>query len=190
MKTVLFIPGFQEDINTRDYKSTLKAIASKGYKVKFVPIRWARTTIKDWVMELDKEYKKHDPTQTILAGFSYGSMTAFMSAVKENPSELWLFSFSPYFSDDMPHMKKSWLNNIGHRRADAFRQLDFNELAKSIKCKTLIVVGEAEAVKYPLIGNRALVASQTIVNNTLVTAPQSGHDVTDENYIKTIENAI
>jgi pimeloyl-ACP methyl ester carboxylesterase len=190
MKTVLFVSGFREDIRSRDYKNTLNAIKSKGYEVKFVPINWARTIIKNWTKELDKEYSKHVPSQTILAGFSYGSMTAFMSATRKNPAELWLFSFSPYFSDDMPKMKKSWLSNIGHRRADAFRALDFNKLAKTITCKTLIIVGEVEAKKYPLIGNRSQVAYKAIKNSRLITVAGSDYDVADKNYIAAIAEAI
>jgi len=190
MKTVLFIPGFREDLKTRDYKSIIKAIESKGYTVQFVPINWQRTVISDWVEELDKVYANYDPKDTILAGFSYGSMTAFMSATKKNPAELWLFSFSPYFSDDMPKLKKSWLNNIGHRRADAFRALDFNKLAKAITCKTLIIVGDVEAKKYPLIGNRSRVAHKAIKRSRLITVAGSDHDVTDKSYITAILAAI
>ncbi len=186
MKTVLFAPGFRETIDFRDYRSVISAIKNKGYAVKFVQISWARTTISDWVKEFEKEYAKHDPKDTILAGFSYGSLTAFMAATKTNPAELWLFSFSPYFSDDMPHMKKSWLAGIGHRRADAFRALDFDTLAKKIKCPTLIIVGEVEATKYPLVGNRAIVAHEKIANSRLVYAPGADHDVADKSYIETI----
>jgi pimeloyl-ACP methyl ester carboxylesterase len=190
MKTVLFIPGFRESIKSRDYKSTLAAIESKGYQVQFVSINWARTTIEDWTKELNKEYSKHKPAETILAGFSYGSMTAFMAAVDKNPSELWLLSFSPYFSDDMPHMKKYWLSNIGHRRADSFRKLNFNSLAKSIKCKTLIIVGEVEAAKYPLIDRRSKIAHQKIANSNLVVVEHADHDVSDKNYVAAIKEAI
>lgn len=190
MKTVLFIPGFREGITSCDYKSTLAAIEAKGYKVKFVPINWTRTTIDDWVKELDKEYSKHDPTETILAGFSYGSMTAFIAAAGKNPSELWLFSLSPYFCDDMPDMKKTWLSNIGHRRADAFRKLNFNSLSNRIKCKTLIIVGEIEAAKYPLIDKRSKIAHQKIANSNLIVVEDADHDVSDKNYIATITEAI
>lgn len=190
MKTVLFVPGFREDLKSRNYNSTIDAINNKNYVVQFVPINWQRTVISDWVKELDNVYGKCDPKETILAGFSFGSMTAFMSATKKNPVELWLFSFSPYFSDDMPKMKKSWLNEIGHRRADAFRELDFNVLAKSIKCKTLILAGEVEISKYPLIGNRSEDARKAIKNSTLVVVPKADHDVTDKNYIYAIEKAI
>ena len=190
MKTVLFVPGFQEDLMTRDYKSAIKAIESCGYKVQFVPIKWQRTTITHWVAELEAVYSKLDPANTVLAGFSYGSMTAFMAATKRNPSQLWLFSFSPYFADDIPKLKKSWLNNIGHRRVDAFKNLDFNMLAKQITCPTLIILGEVEAEKYPLLDRRAKLAHEKITGSTLVIAPDSDHDVGDPNYVKTIKAAI
>lgn len=190
MKTVLFVPGFREDINSRDYKSTIAAIEGKGYEVKFIPIKWERTTIHDWTKELNWEYSKYDSTETILAGFSYGSMTAFMAATSKIPSELWLFSLSPYFSDDMLDMKKSWLSNIGYRRADSFKKLDFSSLAKSITCKTLIIVGEAEATKYPLIDKRSKIAHQKIAGSNLVVAIGADHDVSDKNYIAAIEGAI
>src|ERR1035437_7799397 len=101
MKTVLFVPGYQEDMKSRDYASTIRAIESQGYEVKFVPINWKRTTIDQWVEELDAEYGKCDPKQTIIAGFSFGAMTAFVTATKRNPFELWLFSLSPYFVEDL-----------------------------------------------------------------------------------------
>lgn len=190
MKTVLFIPGFREDINSRDYKSALSAIQNKGYKVEFVPINWLRTTIDDWTKQLNEVYAKYNAADTILAGFSYGSLTAFMVAVNNNPSELWLFSFSPYFSDDMPDMKKSWLSYIGHRRADTFRKLDFNILAKKIQCKTLIIVGEIEAKKYPLLDKRSKHARKKIANSRLVVAKGAGHDVSNKNYIAAIISAL
>lgn len=98
MKTVLFVPGFKEDIESRDYKSTIKAIESSGYKVNFIPIEWSRTTIDDWLNELWAEYSKYNPKETILAGFSFGAVTAFVAAAKQNPSELWLFPYRPIFT--------------------------------------------------------------------------------------------
>ena len=77
MKTVLLVPGFRQDLKTHDYKALLDAIETKGHKVVFVPILWKRTTIDDWVDQLKRVYEKHDPNETILAGFSYGAMTVF-----------------------------------------------------------------------------------------------------------------
>lgn len=190
MQTVLFVPGFQEDIKSRDYKATIDMITGKGYKAKFVPINWKRTVILDWVKQLDEEYAKYNAENTILAGFSYGSLTAFMSAIKRNPAELWLFSFSPYFSDDIPKIKKSWLREIGEHRTEAFRQLNFNSLSKSIKCETLIFYGEKEADKYPLIGNRAEIAHKSIATSKIIKVPNADHDVTDPNYLAYIRAVI
>jgi len=190
MKTVLFVPGFMEDLTSRNYQKTIKAIEEKGYKVKFIPIKWLRTTINDWVNELEKEYLKYDPKNVILAGFSYGSMTAFISATKKNPSELWLFSLSPYFSDDMSKMKKLWLKYIGKHRDVAFSKLDFNQLAPKIKCKTLIFIGEAEMKKYPIMKNRTKIAHQKIKNNKVIIVPNCKHDVADDRYITSIKENI
>lgn len=186
MKTVLFVPGFREDLKSRDYYNVIKAIEGKGYNVIFVPIKWVRTTINEWISELDIEYAKHSPNETILAGFSFGSMTAFLSATKKNPRELWLFSLSPYFAEDMPKMKKSWLRDIGSHRANEFRLISFREYAKKINCKTLIFVGEIEAKKYPLIGERSKEAKKYIVGSQIIWVKDTDHDVAATSYIDAI----
>jgi hypothetical protein len=189
MKTVLLIPGFQEDLDTRDYASLIMAIESEGFTVVFVPINWVRTTITDWVKQAGAEYAKYDPQQTILAGFSYGSMTAFVLATQRNPSALWLFSLSPYFSDDIPKLKQSWKNGIGKRRVAAFSTLDFKTLVTLIDCQTLIIAGEVENQKYPLLKKRSEVAHTLIKNSIYSIAPGADHDVGDKNYIATIVSA-
>lgn len=192
MKTVLFVPGFKEDLNTRDYTSTIKMIEDSGYNVEFIPINWDRTTIDNWVAELEAEYIKHNPKDTILAGFSFGAMTVFAAAIKQNPAELWLFSLSPYLSEDIhsKDMRKSWLNNIGHRRTSAFDKLNFKKLAKSIHCKTLIFAGEIEINKWPGMKKRALRANKLVPNSKLYVVEDVGHDVSDKRYIEAIKQAI
>lgn len=192
MKTVLFVPGFKENLNFRDYKSTINTIRDSGYNVKFVPINWNRTTIDGWLDELEAEYSKHNPKDTILAGFSFGAMTVFMAASKQNPYQLWLFSLSPYFSEDLQskNMRKSWLNNIGHRRVSAFDKLVFTNLAKTIHCKTLIFAGEIETNKWPGMKVRALGANRLIPESKLYTIEGVGHDVADKRYIEAIRQAI
>ncbi len=190
MKTVLFVPGFREDVETRQYGMTLEAIKKSGYKVVFVPIRWARTTIDDWVAELETEYKKHDPRTTVLAGFSYGAMTALVAASKRQPSELWLFSLSPYFSEDIPGLKLAWLRTIGKQRTERFRRIYFGKLSDIIKCKTLVFMGEKEAQKYPDLRKRCEEAVATIKTAELIVAVGAKHDVTAAGYIKAIQDNI
>lgn len=192
MKTVLLVPGFKEDLKSRDYKSTIKAIEDSGYKVCFVPIHWDRTAIDDWSRQLKSEYSKYNPKETILAGFSFGAMTVFVNATKQNPSELWLFSLSPYFNEDIhsKNMRKSWLNHIGHRRVSAFDKLVFKDLAKSIQCRTLIFAGKTELEKWPGMKTRTLNAKDLILGSTLTVIDTVGHDVSDKLYIDTIRQAI
>lgn len=192
MKTVLFVPGFKEDLNFRDYRSTIKAIEKAGYKVKFIPIQWDRTTIDNWLVELELEYSKHDPKETILAGFSFGAMTAFVAATKQNPSELWLFSLSPYFHEDIhsKDMKKSWLNHIGHRRVTNFDMFDFQSLARTIQCKTLIFAGQIEMDKWPIMKDRATNAQKLIQGSKLIIVDNVGHNVSHKLYIDAIKQVI
>lgn len=190
MKTVLFVPGFKEDINSRNYQSAVSAIEQKGYIVKFISINWGRTTIEDWLFELNNEYKKYNQKDVILAGFSFGAMTALVTASKNNPYELWLFSLSPYFLQDLPKLKKYWISLIGLRLKEAFINLNFDEIAKTIECKTLLFYGEIEALKYPILKERVLIANKLISNSKLIVASNCDHDVADCNYIKAITNNI
>ena len=149
MKTVLFIPGFQQDLQTTNYKVTLKAIESRGYATVFVPINWKRTTIDDWVNQVQIIYDQYESENTILAGFSYGAMTALSVAAKRPPSALWIFSLSPYFSEDIPLLKLAWLRNIGKQRTERFWRLSFDALAPAITCNTQLFIGDSEAKKFP-----------------------------------------
>lgn len=192
MKTVLFVPGSGEDLNSRDYRSTIKAIKGRGYKVKFVPIRWPRTTIDRWVAELEAEYSKYDPKQTILAGFSFGAMTAFVAATHRSPAELWLFSLSSYFAEDLvsKNQKKSWVASLGHRRIEAFKRLEFNKLAREITCKTLIFYGQIELDDWPIMNERAEGTKRLVKNSQYIAIAGVGHDVANKIYIDAIKKVI
>jgi predicted alpha/beta hydrolase family esterase len=186
MKTVLLCPGHTENLESRDYPGLIKAIEKCGYKVKFIPIKWKHTTINDWVAQLHEEYLKHDPKDVILAGFSFGSMTAFVEAARRQPAELWLFSLSPYFAEDLPMLKDRWKNDIGKKRVEAFSKLSFNELIKDISCKTLLFAGSKELKKYPDLAYRFEDAHTKIKNSKFIVAEGAGHDVAHPNYIKAI----
>jgi predicted alpha/beta hydrolase family esterase len=186
MKTVLLCPGFTEDIKTRDYSKLVRAIKDSGYEVKFIPIEWKRTTITDWVVQLEEEYKKYDPKNTVLAGFSYGSMTAFVAAAHRPPAELWLFSLSPYFAEDLPNLNPAWVKNIGKKRRETFSALIFADLVKKIPGKTLIFAGQIELDKYSQLAYRFHEAHQFMKGSKFIVAQDVGHDVTNPNYIKAI----
>ncbi|OGL22250.1 hypothetical protein A2707_02880 [Candidatus Saccharibacteria bacterium RIFCSPHIGHO2_01_FULL_45_15] len=192
MTTVLFVPGFREDKKSRNYTAMIDAIEKAGYNVVFADIKWKRTTIKDWTAQLDLIYKEYNPNDTILAGFSFGAMTVFTVAAKQNPSELWLFSLSPYFKEDIESddMQDVWLKNIGKNRTTAFSELHFSKMAKSIRCKTLIFVGQMELDMWPDMKNRTNEAKRIIENSHLSIIADTGHDVADSKYIDALVNVL
>lgn len=189
-KTVLFIPGYFETLTSRNYASTIKAIEGRGYKVIFVPIDWKYKTITDWVTEFESTYTKYNPATTILAGFSYGSMIALISASKRPPAALWLFSLSPYFAEDLPNLNPTWLRGIGKRRVMDFQRLAFTPIATTITSPTLIFYGEKEASVWPPMKHRAEEARRLIKNSQLIQVPGAHHDVTDSRYIAEIKKAM
>jgi predicted alpha/beta hydrolase family esterase len=190
MKTVLLLPGNTETLETRPYHKTIEAIEKAGYSVKFIQIQWKYTTINDWVAQLEEEYKKHNPKNIVLAGFSFGSMTVFVEAAKRPPAELWLFSLSPYFAEDIPLLKDRWKQGIGKKRVKAFSELPFNELVKNISIKTLIFAGDEEMKRYPMLSYRFEDAHTKIAGSKFIIAEGAGHDATHPNYIKAISENI
>lgn len=189
MKTVLFVPGFQEDIKSRDYAKTIKTIEKAGYKVEFVDINWKRTTISHWTKEFKAIYEKYDPKTTVLAGFSYGAMTVFMAATIKSPAELWLFSLSPYFAEDIASetFNKAWLKYIGHRREDSFKALSYKKLIKQIDSKIKFFYGEAELTTFPDITYRHEITKAS-TNMQTVLIPGAKHDVASQVYIDAINH--
>jgi pimeloyl-ACP methyl ester carboxylesterase len=186
MKTVLLVPGHTEDLDSRGYGKLLKVLENKGYRVKFVPINWRYTYLDKWVEQLEEVYKACDPSQTTLAGFSFGAITVLAAAAKRNPAELWLFSLSPYFKEDLPGIKDSWKKDMGARKIGAFEKLDFPVLASQIHCRTIIFLGQDEADKYADSKRRAEEAHRLIKDSELVYIPGVGHDVADDRYITAI----
>jgi hypothetical protein len=190
VKTVLLVPGNKQGMHTHPYQNTVEAIEKAGYKVKFIPVNWKYTTINDWVAQLEEEYLKLDPKNTILAGFSFGSMTVFMEASKRPPAELWLFSLSPYFAEDLPLLKNTWKDGIGKKRIKVFSDMRFNELVTKISSKTLIFVGDKELERYPDLAYRSEDAHTKIRNSKYIVAEDVGHEVTHPNYMKAIAENI
>jgi pimeloyl-ACP methyl ester carboxylesterase len=182
MKTVLFIPGGKQYYHTHDYPKTLRAIRKKGYKAVFVHMNWRRSTLPTQVDQLNEIYKKYDPKKTILAGFSWGAMTALVAATAREPKELWLFSLSDHFKE----IVEKTPDKISKTRLEVFRRTPLVPLAKKINCKTLMWLGEAEAKEFPTMGMTAKLAHKYIKKSKLVMVPNAPHDVTNTNYVQSI----
>jgi predicted alpha/beta hydrolase family esterase len=97
MKAYL-VPGSGEDLKSRDYQAVLDMYKQSGYEPHFINIDWKYKTIDDWVVEVENRISKEDIKNSILSGFSFGSMVALAVAAKTSPKQLLLFSLSPYFT--------------------------------------------------------------------------------------------
>jgi len=72
----------------------------------------------------------------------------------------------------------------------SFAKLNFAELSKEVKCKTLLFAGQLEIDKWPIMGERALKANKLMQKSTLTIVQNAGHDVTNKGYIQEITNLI
>lgn len=185
-KTVLLIPGYTETRHNRNYAKVMRALRAKGYRVRFVPIEWAWTTLHDWMDQLNAVYKKYDPRTTILAGFSFGAMTALMVAAQRPPARLWLFSLSPYFTEFIGVLPQWVLRFMGKKRVAAFRQSSLRKNAQLISAPTLLFYGSKEAQMYPELVRTARRAQRYIPRCRTIIVPDTKHNVTADSYIAAI----
>lgn len=184
------IPGFKETIDNPDYQNLISGINKSGYSVIFVQINWDYSTIIDWIEDFYTVFNKHKSKDYVIAGFSFGAVTAFCASAELKPSELWLFSLSPYFDDDLDIIRKKYSKLIGKRRIEAFEKLDFDKLCFKISCTTKIFYGEVEAKKYPTLKKRCVIANQKINNSSLFIIKDTDHKINDHRYINAIINNI
>jgi pimeloyl-ACP methyl ester carboxylesterase len=188
MVDVLFVPGFRHNAQDleADYAPVTAILTAKGYRTRFVPINWRGTTINGWVNQTQRTYDTCDPRETILAGFSYGAITAAVVAADRPPRELWAWSMSAYFAEDIPGLPKAHIDGAGPRRMKAFAKLHFADLAPRITCPTLLILGEKEYVELPTLAKRVTLAHQMINSSRLVIAQDASHNPTDSGYLQAI----
>jgi pimeloyl-ACP methyl ester carboxylesterase len=190
MKAYL-IPGAFEDLKSRDYQAVLDVYKAAGYEPEFIKIDWKYKTIDDWVEQVQTMFSKEDIQNSLLSGFSWGSMVALkLAADYAAPKKLFIFSLSPYFAEDLPTVKKPWFKWAGKRRTAAFKQLKMNELAAKIKCPTTIFIGSKERSKYSEMKRRTREAHRRIKGNNLVVIEGAKHDVGDSRYVKAIKKEL
>lgn len=188
MKAYL-IPGNGEDLKSRNYQAVLNMYKELGYEPKFVPIDWKYKIIDDWLEQVRSKISKQDLEDSLLSGFSFGSMIALTIAAEVNPKRLLLFSLSPYFKEDFP-LPKSYVNWAGKRRIENFKKVSFNKLAVQINCSTLVFVGSKEVSKYSDMKRRTREAHRRIKGSKVITIKDVKHDVSDQRYVNAIKQAL
>lgn len=190
MTYVFIAPGNKQSLQTNGFKELVSIFRKAGYKTVFVPIKWKHANIHHWVKQYLDTVKKTKAKNFVFFGFSYGAMIALVAATKLKPQKLYLASLSPYFSEDIDSIPERWRQFIGKKRVKAFREVKLNELAKSVRSKTILFMGEKEAKRYPQLKKRVEDTRRKIKRSKLFWIKDSEHDISNKNYLETVAKNI
>ncbi|MFZ2049015.1 MAG: hypothetical protein WAV25_01835 [Minisyncoccia bacterium] len=188
-RIVYIIPGLGESYKTRRaYKTIARMFMARGISPIHVDIDWDRNSkilFKDYVEQFLKQYKKPKDTDVFILGFSFGAMTAFLSANRTKPKALILCSLSPYFKEDLVNLKPKWLK--WWRDNSIKSDYSFSKVVRSIKAKTYIIVEDVDAKNIQI---RAREAHRDIPNSSLYIAKGAKHNINQKEYLDTTERVI
>lgn len=186
-KIAFIIPGYGHSSKTRGYSEIAKIFKQDGIKPVIINIKWSRRTLTDHIKQFLKQAEKYDLEKVYCLGFSFGAMISFAISNKIKPELQILCSLSPYFREDLPHLKKSWLNYFGKKSIAELKKYSAKEIAKNTPCKTILLAGTREGKE---IEKRAKEVHKIIKNSKLVFVEGSKHDIANKNYFAEIRKII
>ncbi|PIN81323.1 hypothetical protein COV13_01635 [Candidatus Woesearchaeota archaeon CG10_big_fil_rev_8_21_14_0_10_32_9] len=186
-KVIYIIPGFTETVNLKGYQRAIKSFKSKDFKVVPIKITWKYNVMSDYIDEFFCQLSHKKSDEVYIFGFSFGAMIAFISTIKLKPKMLFLCSLSPYFKEDLKSLKKSWINMVGKKRIADLKRFSFQELAKNISCKTLLIAGEKESREVYVRVNDA---NKRIRNSELLIVAGAKHEISQKEYITKLNEVI
>jgi len=186
-KVVYVIPGFTEKVNLKGYQQAIKSFKSKNFKVIPIKISWKYNVMSDYVDQFFCQLSHKKSDDVYLFGFSFGAMIAFISAVKLKPKMLFLCSLSPYFMEDLMFLRTTLKKYVGKKRINDLKMFSFDKLAKDIRCKTLLIIGENE---YKLVHNRVLDAHKKINKSRIIIINNAKHNISQKEYMNKVHEII
>ena len=189
MKSVAFIiPGRNHLPSSPEYQEIARIFKEKGIAPILVLITWKGATISDCTKNFLEQYRKVNADKKYVLGFSFGAFIAFLASTQVKFEAQILCSLSPYFAEDLPHIKKWWILSIGVKRYQAFKKHNNLELSKRINTKTFLLYGTSEG-KY--IIKRAMDTFKNLhTSKRLVEIMDVRHDIGNPKYIKAIRQVI
>jgi hypothetical protein len=186
-KIVYIIPGYREDSDTIGYKCVMRFFKRKHVKPIMVNIHWKFRTLNDYVSEFLSFYKPITSGKIYLFGFSFGAMVALMASPFIAPDKLYLCSLSPFFKEDLSHIKKKGRKSLGKNKLRDFKKISFRTLAKQVSCTTILVAGEEESTD---VLKRTAIAKREISKAKLYLARGAAHDLSQPEYLRTLDQVI
>ena len=177
-KRISIIPGGWHKPTDKCYKWMIRYFNDLGFEVKMITIDWERHVMSDHVEQFKKQYLQSKADQNYVIGFSFGAMIAFITALELKPDKLFLCSLSPYFKEDLIHLKrKTDIRFLGKRRMEDLKKNSAVKIAKLISAPTIIFCGGKEGSKYPSLLKRCKDASIQIRHAQLVIAENAPHEI-------------
>lgn len=188
-KIAFIIPGFGCPTKNKEYQEIAKYFKKKQYKPVLIEIDWKRNTHTRYVEQFNEQYYQHvkKNDEVCILGFSFGAMTSFIASAELNPTLQILCSISPYFKEDMPHIRNWWKTFFGKKRCEVFENLSFDQVAKRTKCKTILIAGDSEGIE---LARRVKDAKKKIKNSELFILEGVKHNIADDRYLKKIKEVI
>lgn len=185
---VFIIPGFKDSPNKSEYNKVGRLFQEKGIKTIFIAIPWNRTIISENVDYFLKEFNKVKADKKYVLGFSFGAVIVFIASTRELFDGQILCSLSPYFQEDLPTLKKSWIDGIGKRRLEDFKHLNNKILSKKVKTNTILLYGTRES---NVMEKRAKDTFKNLSSKkSLIPIEGARHNIGDLKYLNEIQKAL
>jgi len=186
-KIAFIIPGYGHSAKTRGYRQIAKKFQQKGINPVIIKIKWSRRTLTSHISQFLEQAQRYNSKEIYCLGFSFGAMISFISSVKLNPKLQILCSLSPYFKEDLPHLKNWWLNYFGKKSITELKKYSAKKIANNIHCETIILAGTKEGIE---IEKRAKDTHKLIKNSQIIFIKNSRHDISNREYFAEIEKII
>ncbi|HEY3406283.1 MAG TPA: alpha/beta hydrolase [Ohtaekwangia sp.] len=187
MRAVYIIPGYLENTKMKAYQDLMQVFRRKKVRPIPVDIRWKYKTMSDYVGEFLAYALENPHAQASVFGFSFGGMIALLAAKYIKPQRLYIASLSPYFREDIKHLREADRKALGKRRIEDFKKFSFQPVARTINCPVVFMVGEYEP---DLIFKRVTEANAKIKKSKLIVIKGARHDFADQRYNKNIVELI
>ena len=186
-RVVYIIPGFGQSIRKPVYKEISRSFRDKGIEPIPVDISWKYRTMSDYIEQFRTRYRENFEGEVYLLGFSFGAMVCFISSIEIKPKIQFLCSLSPYFREDLRDLPNWFKKYVGKKRIRDFGNYSFNEIAKKVKSKVVILVGSEE---HKTCLKRVREANKRLKNNELKIIEGVKHDISQEKYLRSLEEVI
>ena len=183
-KFAFIIPWFWQKSSEKEFLEIKSYFEKNWFSPILVDINRKRKTMSDYVKEFISISEKYNWEKYVF-WFSFWAMIAFLSNEKINSKKLILASLSPYFKEDLPNNKKSWLKILWKNRIKDFEKIIFKEKILNFKKESYLLYWELERQD---LKNRSL-SFKTNKNSKITEIKNSYHELT-KNYLNEIKKII